>query len=45
VTSCSSWRDISVHDRGHHRLVIDPAADNERAIRCYERVGFRRIGV
>jgi aminoglycoside 6'-N-acetyltransferase len=34
-----------VHDRGHHRLVIDPAADNERAIRCYERVGFRRIGV
>jgi aminoglycoside 6'-N-acetyltransferase len=34
-----------VHDRGHHRLVIDPAAENERAIRCYERVGFRRIGV
>ncbi len=28
-----------VHDRGHHRLVIDPAADNERAIRSYERVG------
>jgi aminoglycoside 6'-N-acetyltransferase len=23
-----------VHDRGHHRLVIDPAADNEPAIRC-----------
>lgn len=34
-----------VRDRGHHRLVIDPAADNERAIRCYERVGFRRVGV
>jgi aminoglycoside 6'-N-acetyltransferase len=34
-----------VQDRGHHRLVIDPAAENERAIRCYERVGFRRIGV
>lgn len=34
-----------VHDRGHHRLVIDPAAENERAIRCYERVGFQRIGV
>ncbi len=34
-----------VHDRGHHRLVIDPAAENERAIRCYERIGFRRIGV
>lgn len=32
-------------ERGHHRLVIDPAAANERAIRCYERVGFRRVGV
>lgn len=31
--------------RGHHRLVIDPAADNTRAIRCYEAVGFRRVGV
>lgn len=30
---------------GHHRLVIDPAVDNERAIRCYERVGFRPVGV
>jgi aminoglycoside 6'-N-acetyltransferase len=34
-----------VHDRGHHRLVIDPALANERAIRCYEKVGFRRVGV
>ena len=34
-----------VHDRGHHRLAIDPAADNEKAIRTYERVGFRRVGV
>jgi len=34
-----------VHDRGHHRLVIDPAAENERAIRCSERVGFKRIGI
>jgi aminoglycoside 6'-N-acetyltransferase len=34
-----------VEDRGHHRLTIDPAADNEAAIRCYERVGFRRVGV
>ena len=32
-------------ERGHHRLVIDPALANERAIRCYESVGFRRIGV
>jgi RimJ/RimL family protein N-acetyltransferase len=34
-----------LHDRGHHRLVIDPAADNKAAIRCYEAVGFRRVGV
>lgn len=34
-----------VADRGHHRLVIDPAAENERAIRCYEKAGFRRVGV
>jgi aminoglycoside 6'-N-acetyltransferase len=34
-----------VHERGHHRLVIDPAADNARAIRCYEKVGFRRVGI
>jgi aminoglycoside 6'-N-acetyltransferase len=32
-------------DRGHHRVTIDPAAANERAIRCYERIGFRRVGV
>lgn len=31
--------------RKHHRLSIDPAADNERAIRAYGRVGFRPVGV
>jgi aminoglycoside 6'-N-acetyltransferase len=31
--------------RGHHRLTIDPAASNARAIRAYERVGFRPVGV
>jgi aminoglycoside 6'-N-acetyltransferase len=31
--------------RGHHRLTIDPAVENTRAIRAYERVGFRRVGV
>jgi aminoglycoside 6'-N-acetyltransferase len=31
--------------RGHHRIVIDPAADNVHAIRAYEKVGFRRVGV
>ncbi len=29
----------------HHRLVIDPAADNEKAIRAYTAVGFRPVGV
>ncbi|MFH7595667.1 GNAT family protein [Streptomyces racemochromogenes] len=33
-----------VDDRGYHRLVIDPAADNAAAIRCYEKVGFRPVG-
>ena len=32
-------------ERGHHRLTIDPAADNVAAIRAYERVGFRRVGI
>jgi aminoglycoside 6'-N-acetyltransferase len=31
--------------RGHHRLIIDPDARNAAAIRCYERVGFRRVGI
>jgi aminoglycoside 6'-N-acetyltransferase len=34
-----------VEDRGHHRLTIDPAAANKRAIRAYEKVGFRPVGV
>jgi len=34
-----------VADHGHHRLVIDPAADNAAAIRCYSKVGFRPVGV
>jgi aminoglycoside 6'-N-acetyltransferase len=32
-------------ERGHHRLTIDPAADNARAIRSYEKAGFRAVGV
>jgi aminoglycoside 6'-N-acetyltransferase len=31
--------------RGHHRLTIDPAAANGRAIRSYAKVGFRPVGV
>ena len=34
-----------IAERGHHRFTIDPAAGNERAIRVYERLGFRRVGV
>ena len=33
-----------VRARAHHRIVIDPAADNEQAIRCYAAVGFRPVG-
>ena len=29
----------------HHRLAIDPALDNSRAIACYQKVGFRPVGV
>ena len=29
----------------HHRVVIDPAAHNDRAIRSCERAGFRPVGV
>jgi aminoglycoside 6'-N-acetyltransferase len=31
--------------RRHHRLTIDPAAANARAIRAYTRVGFRPVGI
>ena len=34
-----------IDDHGFHRLVIDPAVDNEVAIACYRKVGFRPIGV
>jgi aminoglycoside 6'-N-acetyltransferase len=34
-----------IEERGHHRITIDPAVDNATAIRCYEKVGFRRVGV
>lgn len=31
--------------RGHHRLTIDPAVANRRAIRCYTAAGFAPVGV
>ena len=32
-------------EQGFHRLVIDPAAANAAAIRCYSKVGFRPVGI
>lgn len=37
--------DFLFDHRGHHRLTIDPAADNHPAISCYSSVGFEPIGV
>jgi aminoglycoside 6'-N-acetyltransferase len=34
-----------IHERGHHRFTIDPATENERAIRSYAGLGFRPVGV
>lgn len=34
-----------IEARGHHRLIIDPAAHNARAIRAYESIGFKPVGV
>jgi len=33
-----------IDERDHHRLTIDPAAHNMRAIKAYERVGFKPVG-
>jgi aminoglycoside 6'-N-acetyltransferase len=34
-----------IDERGHHRLTIDPAAHNTRAIKAYESVGFKPVGL
>jgi aminoglycoside 6'-N-acetyltransferase len=34
-----------IDEHGHHRLTIDPARANDRAIRAYASVGFRPVGV
>ena len=34
-----------IDGRGHHRLTVDPAAANARAIHVYEKLGFRPVGV
>jgi len=35
----------TLRERGHHRITIDPAAANHRAVRAYEKAGFRRVGL
>jgi aminoglycoside 6'-N-acetyltransferase len=34
-----------IDERGHHRVTLGTSVHNARAIRCYEKVGFRRVGV
>jgi aminoglycoside 6'-N-acetyltransferase len=34
-----------IDERGHHRITIDPGVANVAAIRSYEKVGFRPVGV
>jgi aminoglycoside 6'-N-acetyltransferase len=34
-----------IEERGHHRVTLTTSVDNARAIRVYEKVGFRRVGV
>jgi aminoglycoside 6'-N-acetyltransferase len=36
--------DMLVEERGHHRITIDPAPENEAAVRSYEKAGFARVG-
>jgi aminoglycoside 6'-N-acetyltransferase len=34
-----------IEDRRHHRITIDPALANAAAIKAYERVGFKAVGI
>jgi aminoglycoside 6'-N-acetyltransferase len=34
-----------IDERGFQRLTIDPETENEAAIACYRKVGFRPVGV
>jgi aminoglycoside 6'-N-acetyltransferase len=36
---------LLIDERAHHRITIDPACSNGAAIRAYEKVGFRRVGI
>jgi aminoglycoside 6'-N-acetyltransferase len=41
IRAVAAWL---IDDGGHHRLTIDPAADNASAIAAYRKVGFRDVG-
>ena len=41
IRAVAAWL---IDHRGHHRLTIDPAADNAAAIAAYRKVGFRDVG-
>lgn len=32
-------------ERGHHRATLSTSVENESAVRAYEKIGFRRVGV
>ncbi len=34
-----------IGERGHHHIMIDPAASNARAIAAYKKVGFKPVGI
>ena len=34
-----------IEQRGHHRITLTTWPHNARAIRVYEKVGFRQVGV
>jgi len=37
--------DHLLRERGHHRITIDPAAENAAAVRCYSKAGFKPVGI
>ncbi len=45
TTAVAKVVQLLVHERGHHRVTIDPATANSAAIRAYEKAGFVAVGV
>lgn len=45
TTAVSALLDYLRAELGARRAVIDPRVDNARAIRCYEKCGFRKVKV